>query len=478
MLRDKLERRIIVLLMFSFLVLSILVFLSEGYYGGGDSIAHFRISRYAFKYPSLFLDHWGKPVFTILSAPFSQLGFNGTRLYNILIGLLTSYLTWCIARLEDRKGSWLVLFFLIFAPIYFVLFFSALTELTFGLVLTLSVYFVYKKHFIAAAWSISFLPFVRTEGFVVVLIFFAAFLWYQQYKSIPVLFTGFVFFSLLGWPYYHDPLWVIHKMPYTGAADIYGRGTLFHFVKHAPRIFGYPLIFFWLTGMVSLILDLFKLQDRSRALREVWFVVLPFLAYFTAHSYVWWKGLGGSLGLTRVMAGVIPLTVITAMRGYDFITCYLPAGKTRSFLFPSIVMIAIIIPPFHYHKVPIKKDEVKMLLSQAAYWVKKSPYFKHRIYYYDLYFQYCLGLDPYDTDRCREKVPDPSDPGKGISAGSIVEWDTHYGPNEGRLPLEKLMNNPDFSLLKVFKPEHPIQVLGGNEYAIYIFVKNPGKDEK
>ena len=167
------------------------------------------------------------------------------------------------------------------------------------------------------------------------------------------------------------------------------------------------------------------------------------------------------------------------MRGYDLIAHYIPTGKVRAYVLPGIVLIALIIPPLHYHKVPVKPDEVRLLLSQAADWVKKSPYANHRIYYYDLYFQYCLGLDPYDANRCREKVQDPEDPGKDIPAGSLVEWDAHYGPNEGRLPLDRLMNNPDFSLVKVFKPEHTIQVMGGYEYAIYLFVKNPeGKGGK
>ncbi len=467
------EKRIIGVLLILFAVLSTLVLLSGGFSGGGDSIAHYRISRYALRYPHLFLDHWGKPVFTILSSPFSWFGFNGTRIYNVIAGLLTAFLTYRTVREETGKDAWLAVFFVIFAPVYFILFFSAVTEITFSLVLIFGIYYIYREKYQAAALVMSFLPFARTEGFVIVLVILVAGIAYRQYKSIPWLFGGFVLFSLVGWPYYHDPLWVIHEMPYTGAADIYGHGTLMHFVNSASRIFGIPLLFFWMLGIYSLIRDILIREKRDRAFREIWFVVLPFLAYFTAHSYVWWKGLGGSLGLTRVMAGVVPLVAVTAMRGYRFVAGQITESMNRKILLPAITLVALLIPPLHFYRVPVRQDEIQKVLSEAAEWLKHSPYADHRIYYYDLYFQFRLGIDPYDSERCREKVPDPLDPAKDVPAGSIVQWDAHYGPNEGRLSLEKLLDNPEYTLLKVFKPPQPLKALGSHEYAVYIFLRKP-----
>ena len=408
----------------------------------------------------------------MLSSPFSWFGFNGARLYNAVAGLLTAFLTYLVVRPEMRKSAWLSIFFVVLAPIYFILFFSAMTEITFSLVLILSVYFIYRRAYIPGALVLSFLPFARTEGFVILLVILVALIWYRQYKSIPFLFTGFVVFSLAGWSYYHDPLWVIHRMPYTGAADIYGHGSLMHFVGSAPRIFGIPLIFFWLAGVASLARDFLRRGEaRKKALFECWFVLLPFLAYFSAHSYVWWKGLGGSLGLIRVMAGIVPLAAVTAMRGYRLVAGVFQGGTIKYYVFPVVTLVVLLIPPFSFYKVPLKPDETERLLTKAAEWIKHSGYADRRIYYYDLYFQFKLGLDPYDQTRCREKVPDPEHPEKEVSPGSIVQWDAHYGPNEGHLPLAKLLDNPDYTLLKTFKPEHPFRVMGGYEYAIYLFVK-------
>jgi len=51
--------------------------ISEGILESGDAISHYQLSRYSWKYPLHLLDHWGKPLFTLLSSPFAQLGFNG-----------------------------------------------------------------------------------------------------------------------------------------------------------------------------------------------------------------------------------------------------------------------------------------------------------------------------------------------------------------------------------------------------------------
>ena len=468
-------KKILMILMVLFTVLAVLVLLSGGFYGGGDSIAHYRISHFAWKYPRLFLDHWGKPVFTVLSSPFSWCGFNGTRIYNVIAGLATAYLTYATVKREYGRDSWPALFFVVLAPVYFILFFSAMTEITFSLVLMAAVYLSYRKKFLAAALMISLLPFARTEGIVIDAVFLASLIRFRQYKSLLLLPAGFVFFSLVGWPVYKDPLWVIHRMPYTGAADIYGHGTLWHFVNNIPRIFGVPLAFLWVLGIYVLIRSWRQREKHEQALWETWFVVLPFLAYFAAHSYVWWKGLGGSLGLIRVMAGVVPLVAVTAMRGYDFVSRQIPEGNSRRVLLPAITLVAFLIPPLHYHKVPLREDEMQKLLSRAAAWVRHSPYSGHPVYYYDLYFQFRLGLDPYDPDQCREKVPDPKHPAKEVPPGSIVQWDSHYGPNEGRLPLERLLDNPAYSLLKTFSPEHSFKVIGGYDYAVYLFLRNQDK---
>lgn len=461
-----------ILLLSLLIVIVILVFLSDGMYGGADNIAHFRISKYAFTYPHLFLDHWGKPLFTLLSSSFSQFGFNGLRFFNVLTGILAAYLSFRVAQELKIKNSFIVVFFVVFSPLFFRLFFSGLTEILFSFVLILAIFFFVRKKFLFSTLVISFLPFVRTEG----VIFFALWLvllgFNKKWKIIPLLFSGTLIYSLIGWSYYGDILWVFHEMPYTGAGNIYGHGELLHFVNSADHIIGIPLIILFLFGLVSYVRSFIKNEFKSvKQVNEVFLVFGGLAIYFIAHSFVWWKGIGGSLGLVRVMACIIPLVAIIAARGAHLLTDIMPNKRIFQFLLPVLLVLIVTLTTLFGVKIPVKAGRQEIVLGEAAEWVKRSEYFFSKIYYYDLYFLHRLGVDPYDQERCFEKLPDNEFPGKDVPAGSIVQWDAHYGPNEGKMPLERLLENDQFRLLKVFKPAEPFEVLGGNEYAVYLFEK-------
>lgn len=442
-------------------------------YGGADNIAHFRISKYAFSNPHLFLDHWGKPLFTLLSSPFSQFGFNGLRFFNVVTGILAAFFSFMVARELKIKNSVTVIFFVVFSPLFFRLFFSGLTEILFSFVLILAIFFFLRQKFLFSTLVISFLPFVRTEG----IIFFALWLvllgFNKKWKIIPLLFLGTLIYSLIGWSYYGDILWVFHEMPYTGAGNIYGHGELLHFVNSADHIIGIPLIILFLFGLVSYVQSFIKDEFKSpKQVNEVFLVFGGLAIYFIAHSYVWWKGIGGSLGLVRVMACIIPLAAIICARGAHILTDMLPGKRIVQSLLPVLLVLIVTLTTLLGVKIPMKAGRQEIVLGEAAEWVKRSEYFHSKIYYYDLYFLHLLGIDPYDQNRCFEKLPDNEFPGKDVPAGSIIQWDAHYGPNEGRMPLERLMENDQFCLLKVFKPAESFEVLGGNEYAVYLFEKN------
>ena len=59
-----------------YLIIGIVIaFLLDGTGDAGDSLLHYHYARYAFEHPYLFFHHWGKPMFILIAAPFSQFGF-------------------------------------------------------------------------------------------------------------------------------------------------------------------------------------------------------------------------------------------------------------------------------------------------------------------------------------------------------------------------------------------------------------------
>jgi hypothetical protein len=71
---------------------------SDGLGYGGDSFSHYLISRYSWRHPELFLDGWGKPFFTLVSSPFTQLGWPGMIAFNAVTGVLTAHVTYLYCR--------------------------------------------------------------------------------------------------------------------------------------------------------------------------------------------------------------------------------------------------------------------------------------------------------------------------------------------------------------------------------------------
>lgn len=476
MIQDFVRRyHVILLLAVLFILFFYLAWISESTYGGADNISHYRISRYAFKYPHLFLDLWGKPVFNFLTAPFAQLGLFGIKLFNIFAALGCSYFCFLICREFNLKYPFLVIFFICFAPMYFILALSGLTETLFSFILVLSIFLFIKQRYIFSALLFSFLPFSRQEGiFILPLVAFALLL-RKKYYLIPFLAVGGLVLTLIGYFTNGDILWLIHKSPYkNSAADIYGHGEFFHYIKRAVEIIGVPLTILFLLGLVSFVYSACRnKRTESPYLLEKWILLFGSLFIFLfVHSLVWWKGWSGSAGLTRVMACIVPLGSIFCLYGFNFIVSFISRFRIVVIALILILIMIVIKIPFSRNKFPMRYIQEEKTIKDATDWLMTTSYGKERmIYYFDPYVCYFLEIDPYDPNCASDGVRGPMTVDNDISRGSILIWDLHFGPNEGRMPLESLLSNPDFQLLKSFDPPVPFKVWTGDEYKVYVFLR-------
>lgn len=451
---------------------TVLLILSEGTYGGADEISHYYFSRYAFRFPSFYLDQWAKPLFTALSAPFARLGYVGFRFFNVLAGTATAYFTWRTARLLHFRYPVVAIFLLISSPQYVVMMLSGMTEILFSLVLMVSIFLFFRKNYGWAALVISFLPFARTEGVVIIPLFLIALALKHQWKVLPLLLSGTLFYTLLGSFHYHDLLWLVHEMPYRGdAAPLYGKGELLHFVRASKFIFGLPLTFLVILGLVAWVAGYVRDRKQTRRERflEFWVAYLPFMVYFAAHTVLWWRGWGNSLGLIRVMAAIVPPAALLGAMAWSQATEVSRIGVKYRAPATGVLCLYLLFIPFQIYRIPVPLDGEQRLVKEASEWLKDSELAGNRIHYYDAFFPYYLEMDPFDRDQLHLFVFDTTQPGKGILDNEILIWDAHFSPNEGNLPISALLNNPGFRVVKHFQPDPPFRTLGGYEYGIYIF---------
>lgn len=455
----KVKNRIAYLILISiFIFFIILLFLSEGYYGGADSLTHYKFSRYSWQIPSFLLRHWAKPVFTLLTSPFAQFGHVGVSVFNILMGVLTAYLCYKIVVKLKYEFPWYVIILTCFIPVYSISMLSGLTEILFGFFIIWAIYLCFYRHYFYAAIVASFMPLVRTEGIVIIPIIALFILIKKKYYLLPFFLTGTLIYSIIGYFVFGDLFWLVTQMPYRGATDLYGTGPLLHFVKHSPAFFSGTIAILAFFGIIFLFINYIK-NPRSYLAQAV-LIILPFIAYFAAHSVMWWSGIGNSLGLHRYMAAIAPLAAILSLYTINIIFKLVQDSYTLRYTFYILLAILIFFTvqyPIKKYKLPQKISGGDKVMKEASDYILEKGLLKHKVYYYDPAFFYFLDINPYDTAQCRSFVYNANRPEFKIADSSILIWDAHFSPMH-KLSKEKLLENKHFVLLETFRPDKHFKV--------------------
>jgi hypothetical protein len=478
------EKNIVALLLSCFFVFFLMLAMySEATYDAGDGIRHYLIARYSWGHPLLFLDSWGKPIFTLICSPFAQFGLIGAIFFNILCGVGAAYYAYKICKKLNFDYAWLAVPFVLFMTGYFPTLNSGLTEPFFSLLLITAIYNVLISRFLLSSILISFLPLVRTEGVLILPLFLLILLYRKEFKSILFLGTGVFIYSLIGLFYFGDFFWIITQNPYNGAnRDFYGSGELLHFVKYHNYIFGTTLLILLLGGIAGYLKYIYVLKktkvkvENTYLAEEIVLILGSFVIYFVVHSIMWWKGWANSLGLLRVIAAVLPCASIIAVRGLNLFL--IPQIKKNRIVANSIITITLLLilrSPFKHDYFPFRLDNEQRLINEAGMWFKSSAFTKQKIYYLYPYLAHVLNVDSFDPTKVGELwglYPTIKKDGIGaVPDSTIVFWDSHFGPNECRIPLDSIYIDPNFKLIKTFKPVEEFNTLGGNKFEIYVFMK-------
>ncbi len=445
--------------------------------GGEDDVMHHLFARYAPEHPGNLFDLWAKPLYVLLNIPFAQLGFLGTLVFNAFLACLSALLVWKSAEKLGLRFSWLSAVLLLSAPVYFLCASSAVTEILFGLILSWAIYEAVNKRYWLAAALVSFLPFVRSEGYGIILVFALGFIVLQAWKAIPLLALGFVAYSIAGARHFQDLFWVIHNHPYHDASTIYGSGPIWHFVGKVKEIWGIPLYVLWVLGTVIFVWNVFSRFIRKEKMAEqtrVWmfFIFGSFFIFLVGHSVVWYLGKSASLGLTRVMAAVMPACALIGLYAVDRVFGRLnPKLRMFRYVLLAVLSFTTIRGAFKQNRPPYHGDTEKQEIIKAGNWLRNSPYYENRarVFYFAPSVAVILNIDPFDPSQ-RGDLSEISW-NRDIPSGSIIFWDAHFGPNEARVPIDSLFQRPELEMIYHQKPEVPAATLNGSEYEIYLFRK-------
>src|SRR3989344_2214951 len=389
MLKQFNQDKLLLFLLVSFFIFFLcLSFFSDATFDAGDGIRHYLVSRYSWKHPDLLLYSWGKPFFTIMSSPFSQFGLIGMVVFNLLCGIGAAYFSYKIAQQLKLNYTLLAISFLLFTPCFFPTLNSGLTEPFFAFILISSIYLMIAKRYLLASIIVSFLPFVRTEGNMILPLFLIVLLYRRKLLAVPLLTFGTLIYSLIGYFYFNDFFWVKNQNPYDGAnRAFYGSGELLHFVNNHNFIWGSALAILFVLGILVILVMGFeiiknKTLKESKFPEELILIYGAFAIYFIAHSIMWWKGLANSLGLLRVIAGVAPCSALICLRGLNlFMISFIRKKKILEFVAVGDIVFWVIRSPFKQDYFPYKLDSEQALVKEVGDWFKESSYTNKKVYY-------------------------------------------------------------------------------------------------
>jgi len=437
--------------------------------GGLDNYWHYFFSKYAPQYPDFFLHHWGKPVFILLSTSFAQFGFIGIKVFNILCGLIATIYCYKILILLKIPFKWTILPLLIFSPLYFIVLQSALTEPLFSLILIATIYFYFTEKFFLGSILISFILFSRSEGTFIIPCFLVYLMIIKQWKYIPLLFTGFIVYGIVGKLMGHDFLWFFTENPYQLKSP-YGHGHFMDILARYDAIWGLPFLIV-LCVSVSIMIFLFIKHKQFlfwKPINEtgkIFFLVFtPSFIYLVFHLYVWHFGLCGSAGLERVLASVFP--------GFALLSIW-SINKLMLSRFPRLLSLSFILIFFYFHiqtpfqklSYPLKSWGAERCIIDATTWIKSSLPENCMIYYAYPNIIFELDRNPFDKSHNNELFAFKEHcKSNSISIPSFVFWDSNYSESTCGVSIKDLedchytfvkdfTDGGDFHL-KIYKRDH------------------------
>jgi hypothetical protein len=416
----------------------------------GDGIMHFFISQASWEDPHLFLHHWGKPLFILLSSPFAQFGFHGMVIFNTLIFSLTVVLGYAFLQKNQVPVWFQMLLPLVLLKAHDIAntLLGGLTEPLFNLSLMAALVLLQRQKYTWFAITVSAMPFLRSEGQLPVLLAFVLLVYLKQYKIIPLLGTCFLIYALAGIVVYHDFFWYFTKSPYAMNNGIYGKGTWSHYLLSYKNYLGNPGLYIVLLSIPCIALGIRRKKINHP---EQWlFAFGVFFGVLFAHSYFWATGQNGSIGLTRVATQGVPVFLVLCISSYVWVGWH---KHVLSTILASSLAVGVTFALITTNYYPKPVEPLNQQIIQTANYLKNPKFIGRKVYYHFPLLSFAFGENPFKKNNklVYYTFNDLENDLKFVlRPGDLIVRDSHFGPVEMGLTKEIITTHPQLHPIKEF----------------------------
>ena len=441
-----------------FIVMCVVIFIAKGTGDDGDSISHYLYARDAFLYPKYLLNQWAKPLYVLIAAPFAQFGWVGIKLMNLSVLTLSLVLTYKLACRWLIPNAWLAPLFMITQHRVLSHTLSGLTEPLFSFALICCVFLYDRQKYFWATLLASFLPFFRSEGLIIFCVLIIYLLIKKQWKYIPLLSFGHLFYTFVGYSTYKSWFWTLNTMAYSTLDHVWGVGKWNHFILEMPWITGGFIYFILIIGLIDGLRRLILFLNKKSVFitNELWLAYGIFVAYFIAHSLFWAFGIFGSEGLMRVMLCVTPMMGIICLRGANLITEGVQLISTKfKPIYVQLILVAIAFKFLDMNldwRVDFNLHPSQMTEYEAAEkYRNKVSKEGYSLYSEAMYIDMVFGINPFDNPQHRsfhqiiKREPVP--------IKSLLVWDPIMAGWIYKVPFELIRDDKRFQLIDSFQHE-------------------------
>lgn len=438
------------------LILLRFLFLSEVPVDSGDGLAHYFIAQHVWQNPVELLNHWGKPLFTLFAAPFAFFGYSSYVLFNILIYAATVWTGYSINNRIQFSNAFILIFpvGLLTSIDYTANIIGGMTEVLFGFLVLLSGLMLLQKQWVWFAIVISFTPFSRSEGLILLPIAAILLTYFKVWKAFPFLFLGFVLYSFIGFLVLDDFFWYFNNNPYEGAEDIYGQGNWMHYINYWPVHLGLLGLVLMFVCIPMFIMNIFSRKLTKQSTLLFLFFSAVYFGIILTHMYLWANGKSGALGLTRLATHGWP--------GF-LMSCILVLGETsirsqvKNYLSVVLLGFSVVIltyPPFIHDKPfprTAKPDEKAVIAAALFADSLVQNVHEARVFYYHPLVAYIVGVNLKDTRATfkQQNFTNFQDVYSQLSMEDLVIVDSHFGYRDMNFPKE---HQHFFTEIEAFTP--------------------------